>query len=206
MRLKFTASDPFNTALVDMSTGHVAFYLATSIVAGCAVYEPVRRQTEIRDAAGLVVGAIGWSGRVPHQITILDEQVGGLVDLFATKTLQLLPKELSIPTRFDTEYIWTATPETVYLFDVDSEQRMARLHTHTPSLKSTHFPISGRGAAYLELSSHPLGLVSDVEVIISLLMLDILRRGRFRLPPYTFTPPSRLQQMWARLQPRRNTI
>lgn len=92
------------------------------------------------------------------------------------------------------------------LLDYDSDTRMAELHMHAPALKATHAPIPSRGAAYLELSEHPLGLASPVEILVSLLMLDILRRGRFGLPPYTFAPPSLLKQAWARLKPRRNTI
>ncbi|KAJ7219566.1 hypothetical protein GGX14DRAFT_592775 [Mycena pura] len=191
--LKFTSQDIFNATLVDVATDKAAFRLTTNIIAGPS--DLARRQTEIRDGAGAVVGIIGWVGRTPHEITILDESVGGLVDLFATKTIQFIPKEISIPTRFDTEYLWTATPDSLYLLDYDSETRMAEFHVHTPSLKSMHRQISGRGATYLELSSHPLGFASDVEILVSLLMLDILRRSRFDLPPM-FGPPSRLHQVW----------
>jgi hypothetical protein len=92
------------------------------------------------------------------------------------------------------------------LLDYDSDTRMAQLHMHAPALKATHAPIPGRGAAYLEISEHPLGLAPPVEILVSLLMLDILRRGRFGLLPYAFAPPSRLKQAWARLRPRRNTV
>ncbi|KAJ6525739.1 hypothetical protein B0H19DRAFT_1198823 [Mycena capillaripes] len=205
MLLKFTSQDLFDTALIDVATGQPAFRLATTIVAGPSS-GPIRRQTEIRDGAGAIVGAIDWVGRVPQAIALLDEPVGGLVELFASNTIQFIPKEISIPTRFDTEYLWTATPDSLYLLDYDSDTRMAQLHMHAPALKATHAPIPSRGAAYLELSSHPLGLASPVEILVSLLMLDILRRGRFGLPPYAFAPPSLLKQAWARLRPRRNTI
>ncbi|KAJ7744949.1 hypothetical protein DFH07DRAFT_833977 [Mycena maculata] len=205
MLLKFTSQDFLNTTLVDVATGHPAFQLATTIVAGPSS-GPVRRQTEIRDRLDKVVGTIGWMGRVPQDITLLDEHVGGLVDLFASNTIQFIPKEMSIPTRFDTEYLWTATPEELYLLDFDSATRMAELHVHSPALRATHKPIPGRGAAYLELSAHPLGLAPPVEILVSLLMFDILRRGRFGLPRYAFAPPSRLQQAWSRIRPRRNTV
>ncbi|KAJ7444822.1 hypothetical protein FB451DRAFT_1104511 [Mycena latifolia] len=205
MLLKSTSQDLFNTALVDVSTGQPAFHLSTNVVPGPSS-GPVRRQTEIHDGDGIVVGMIDWVGRMPQNILLGDESVGGLVDLFGSDTIQFIPKEISIPTRFDTEYIWTATPDSLYLLDYDSDKRQAQLHTHAPALKSTHAPIPGRGAAYLELSPHPLGLAPPVEILVSLLMLDILRRGRFGLPPYMFGPPSRLQAVWSRLRPRRNTV
>ncbi|KAJ7137660.1 hypothetical protein C8R44DRAFT_765872 [Mycena epipterygia] len=205
MLLKFTSQDLFDTTLVDVATGQPAFHLATTVVPGPSS-GPVRRQTEIRDGLGAIVGTISWLGRVPQNITLLDESVGGLVDLFASDTIQFIPKEISIPTRFDTEYLWTATPDALYLLDYDSDTRQAQLHTHAPALKSTHAPIPSRGAAYLELAPHPLGLAPPVEILVSLLMLDILRRGRFGLPPYAFAPPSRLQMAWSRFRPRRNTV
>ncbi|KAJ6502236.1 hypothetical protein C8R45DRAFT_613040 [Mycena sanguinolenta] len=205
MLLKFTSGDLFNTALVDVATGQLAFRLSTAIMAGPSSGS-VRRETEICDGTGEIVGTIGWDGRVPKTITLLDESVGGLVELFASNTIQFIPKEISLPTRFDTEWLWTATPDSLYLLDYDSDARMAQLHMNAPSLKATHAPIPGRGAAYLELSPHPQGLASPVEILVSLLMLDILRRGRFGLPTYSFGPPSRLQKAWARIRPRRNTI
>ncbi|KAJ7157005.1 hypothetical protein C8R43DRAFT_1125561 [Mycena crocata] len=205
MLLKFTSQDLFDTALIDVSTGKPAFHLSTAVVLGPSS-GPVRRQTEIRDGAATIVATISWVGRVPQHITLLDESVGGLVDLFAASTIQFIPKEMSIPTRFDTEYLWTATSDSLYLLDYDSEKRMAELHTHAPALKATHTPIPSRGAAYLEIAPHPLGLAPPVEILVSLLMLDILRRGRFNLPPYAFAPPSRLKQAWSRLRPRRNTF
>lgn len=83
---------------------------------------------------------------------------------------------------------------------------MAQLHLHAPALKATHAPMPGRGAAYLELSPHPQGLAPPVEILVTLLMLDIIRRGRFNLTPYAFAPPSRFRKAWARIRPRRNTI
>ncbi|KAJ7272070.1 hypothetical protein B0H12DRAFT_677655 [Mycena haematopus] len=205
MLLKFTSEDLFDTALVDVVTGQPAFRLSTAVIAGPSS-GLVRRHTEIRDGAGTIVATISWVGRVPETITLLDESVGGLVDLFASSSIQFIPKEISLPTRFDTEWLWTATPDSLYLLDYDSDTRMAQLHPHAPALKATHAPIPGHGAAYLELSPHPLGLASPVEILVSLLMLDILRRGRFGLVPYAFAPPSRLRKAWARIRPRRNTV
>ncbi|KAK7037977.1 hypothetical protein R3P38DRAFT_2903729 [Favolaschia claudopus] len=206
MLLKFTSQDLFNTALVDVATTQPVFHLSTNVLTAGPSSGKLCRETEISDAAGRVVATIEWMGRVPQKITLFDECVGGLVDLFASNTVQIIPKQISIATRFDTEYFWTATPDSVYLLDYDSNTRMAQLHIRAPALKATHAPISGRGSTYLELSPHPQNLASQVEILVSLLMMDILRRGRFDLPAYSFGPPSRLQQAWARLRPRRNTI
>ncbi|KAJ7343162.1 hypothetical protein DFH08DRAFT_781632 [Mycena albidolilacea] len=205
MLLKFTSEDLFDTELVDVATGQLAFRLSTAVLTGPSA-GLVRRETEIRDGAGAIVATIGWKGRSPESITLLDESVGGLVELFASSTIQFIPKEISIPTRFDTEYLWTATPDSLYLLDYDSDTRMAQLHMHAPALKATHAPLPGRGAVYLELSPHPQGLAPPVEILVTLLMLDILRRGRFNLTPYAFAPPSRFRKAWARIRPRRNTI
>ncbi|KAJ6624556.1 hypothetical protein B0H10DRAFT_727669 [Mycena sp. CBHHK59/15] len=207
MLLKFTSQDMFDTALVDVSTGQTAFRLVTDVISGpSSSAAPVRRQTEIRDGADALLGTIDWIGRVPDNIHLLGEHIGGLVNLFASNTIQFIPKEISIPTRFDTEYLWTATPDALYLLDYDSDTRKAQLHTHAPALKQTHPPVPGRGATYLELAPDPLSLAPPVEILVSLLMLDILRRGRFRLPAYAFAAPSRLQRAWTLLRPRRNTV
>ena len=88
----------------------------------------------------------------------------------------------------------------------------------------THLP--GVGSNYLEFTPHPLA--QDVEIIseycnivsisfklnlnpaVSFIMMEILRRGRFNLTPYTFQKPKLWQLkeardlVWRRL--RRNTV
>ncbi|KAF9469340.1 hypothetical protein BDZ94DRAFT_1152278 [Collybia nuda] len=268
MLLKFTTVDMLNTALVDVSTGLRVYDIATVLLPPCTEAEkeidftsvnetPVAsssslecRHTRITDSCGNSLVSISWSGRHPD-ITILDEKIGGLTDLFGSTTVRFMPKILAIPTRFDTEYIWTATPNSLTLFDYDSDaikgtfyQNSIRLpasfktknktpsfqhapsssslsppsltasnssstsssalcsasfsslapqpppHTDTP--KSSFIPtrLPGLGGNYLEFSSHPLA--HDVEIIISFLMMEILRRGRFALTPYTFEKP----KMW----------
>ncbi|CAK5277593.1 unnamed protein product [Mycena citricolor] len=234
MLLRLTSQDLFNTTLVDNATSQPSFHLSTTIVAGPSK-GPVRRRTEIHDASGDIVGTIDWEGHVPQHIVLLDEAVGGLVDLFAAKTIALIPRELSLSTRFDTEFVWTATPEEVFLLDIDSGNRMAELHPPRSSLPSLTFPLRTakpkqsslgssvtslsatstsadstllpRGTPFVSLTSHPHGLASDVELLVSLLMLDILRRGRFQLPAYRFGPPSPWREAWSRIsRPRRNTV
>lgn len=91
-----------------------------------------RRQTTITNASGDILANISWNGRRPD-ITIADEKVGALTDLFGSSTVRFMcvssfstflllaltlakcprPKILAIPTRFDTEYVWTATPDSL---------------------------------------------------------------------------------------------
>jgi len=155
---------------------------------------------------------------------------------------------MAIPTRFDTEYVWTASADGLTLFDYDTEtvkgtfhQNVIRLPTKsfkTSSVKAkltspsrplldfsasfsssslsesesevkpnkgTFLPsLPGLGSNFLEFDSNPLA--DDVEIIsestllssfehaltvlpVSFIMMEILRRGRFNLTPYTFEQP-----------------
>ncbi|KAF5386560.1 hypothetical protein D9615_001589 [Tricholomella constricta] len=278
MLLKFTTADMLNTSLIDVSSGERAYDIITIMVPPASEDKAdanealsseedapprERRHTCVRDSSGNRLVSISWDGRQPD-INILDEKVGGLTDLFGSTTVRFMPKILAIPTRFDTEYIWTATPDSLTLFDYDSEttkgtfyQNVIRVpasfkskpkdptpssslssspislsppflpfspssaslsssasygqssssfntssslspptHTETPksSFIPTHLP--GVGNNYLEFCQHPLA--HDVEIIVSFLMMEILRRGRFVLTPYTFEKPKMWQLKEAR--------
>ncbi|KAF9484663.1 hypothetical protein BDN70DRAFT_81954 [Pholiota conissans] len=216
-----------------------------------------QRQTTITDATGKVVANIAWNGRRPD-IEIGDEKIGALTDLFGSSTVRFMPKILAIPTRFDTEYVWTATADSLTLYDYDTETVKGSFHQNAlripsgskhskPKLSSpskfrlsspsTHFLSSstksisedvecdpksselgkstfipthlpGVGSCYLEFSSHPLA--QDIEIILSFLMMEILRRSRFSLTPYTFEKPRLWQFKEARdlflRRLRRNTV
>ncbi|KAF8077685.1 hypothetical protein FPV67DRAFT_1462662 [Lyophyllum atratum] len=306
MLLKFTAADMLNSSLIDISTGERAYEITTVLVptnpdqnADSTDGEPAldsppkeRRQTCITNSSGATLVSISWNGRQPD-INILDEKVGALTDLFGSTTVRFMPKILAIPTRFDTEYIWTATPDSLTLFDYDSEttkgtfyQNVIRVpasfktmpkpsspatssasppsltslnstaspslsssssstsvrslslsstssgspsssictpplsstHAETPKPSSTHTEtpkssfipthLPGVGNNYLEFCQHPLA--DDVEIIVSFLMMEILRRGRFVLTPYTFEKPKLWQFKEARdlvmRRLRRNTV
>lgn len=186
------------------------------------------------------------------------------------------PKALAIPTRFDPNWIWIATSESLILLDNSNETTMGVFHHNairiptaltpgrrksshavppnhadikpdmellssdsdsTPSLLSpsadssqssffqSHIP--GIGSNYLEYTPHPLAhdieiiskflalkfywVLSDiVSFIVSSLMMEILRRGRFSLSPYTFNRPKAGQIKEARelmlRRLRRNTV
>jgi hypothetical protein len=70
------------------------------------------RFTTVTNAAGSVIATINWHGRRPD-ITIGKEKVGALTDLFGSSTVPFMPKILAVPTRFDTEYVWNATADSL---------------------------------------------------------------------------------------------
>jgi len=281
MLLRFSAADMLNSALIDVSSGERVYEISTVLLSSnedittsgsgnCAsASQPSareeQRQTLIKDAHGATVVSVTWNGRHP-EITILDEEVGGLHNLFGSSTVRFMPKMLLIPTRFDTEYVWTATGDSLTLHDYDSDtikgtfyQNVIRLpnplkskgsstkfcnaatsptsynllseasstcsslrssnsscslakssctppETPNSSFIPTHLP--GVGGNYLEFSQHPLA--NNAELILSFLMMEILRRGRFLLTPYTFEKPKKWQFKEARdlvlRRLRRNTI
>lgn len=219
---------------------------------------PEWRRTTVTDAAGDVVASVTWNGRRP-KIVIGDEKVGALTDLFGSSTVRFMPKILAIPTRFDTEYVWTATADSLTLFDYDTDTVKGSFHYNAiripspskspklklsspswyklPSFSTTQFSptssassisctsssepgakipkstfistrLPGVGSNYLEFGSHPLA--PDVEIILSFLMMEILRRGRFSLTPYTFDKPKLWQFKEAKdsflRRLRRNTV
>ncbi|KAF5331126.1 hypothetical protein D9619_005370 [Psilocybe cf. subviscida] len=216
-----------------------------------------RRFTTVTNASGAVIASIHWHGRRPD-IIIGKEKVGALTDLFGSSTVPFMPKALAVPTRFDTEYVWNATADSLTLFDYDTETVKGSFHhntiripskpskskptspssthlashtsssslslstasTSTASSSSTHLHRSkskstfipthlpGIGSSYLEFEPH--ALADDIELILSFLMMEILRRGRFALTPYTFQKPRLWQFREAKdlimRRLRRNTI
>ncbi|KAH9483906.1 hypothetical protein JR316_0003384 [Psilocybe cubensis] len=198
----------------------------------------VERRTSITAPTGKVLAEIAWQGCRPT-ISIHGEKVGGLTDLFGSTTVRFMPKNLVIPTRFDTEYVWMATTNSLTLFDCDTDSVKGSFYRNVfrlPTVKKgakhrflskkkssislrngTFFPdlpspsqtedtqseeeiqkssfistrIPGLGSSYIEFTPHLLA--HDVEIILSFLMMEILRRGRFGLALYTFEKPQAWQ-------------
>ncbi|KAF8724840.1 hypothetical protein AX14_008559 [Amanita brunnescens Koide BX004] len=257
MLLRFTTADLLNTTLIDVTSSDRAYSIATveeavetwsdsqlkpssssSWSSGDFSLTPrKRRRTTITDPSGHLIASLMWNGRHPD-ITIGEEHIGGLTNLFGSSTVRFMPKILVVPTRFDAEYIWTATSKDLTLIDYDSDTVKGTFHqnavpvpqsftsfspqkakTSMPEqLSSRHSLIStsstttaasvssnnsfiysglpGVGSNYLEFDSHPLA--HDVEIIISFIMMEILRRGRFSLTPYSFERPKFWQLKEAR--------
>ena len=114
MLLKFTAADMLNSSLVDVATGDKSYDIETvlmaapespkaspqllsssnAIASSSKSPSPVhpsksRRRTKIRNAGGNIVADITWDGRKPD-ITIGDEIIGPLTDLFGSSTVRFL--------------------------------------------------------------------------------------------------------------------
>jgi len=158
-----------------------------------------------------------------------------LTNFFGSSTVRFMPKILAVPTRFDAEYIWTATSTSLTLIDYESDTVKGTFHQNAvpipqsltsrkarpqmpsspascQSLTSTsssmtaasisssksfiYSGLPGVCSNYLEFAPHPLA--HDVEIIISFIMMEILRRGRFLLTPYSFERPKFWQLREAR--------
>ncbi|KAF8197575.1 hypothetical protein BJ912DRAFT_953884, partial [Pholiota molesta] len=230
MLFKFTAPDMLNTSLVDVATGERAYNIVTvlshprhplrtwppnsPLIASSSERTTFLKKSapapnpadHITDAAGKVVANITWTGRRPN-ITIGDENIGLLLIFSALR----LPKILAIPTRFDTEYVWTATADslTVCSFHQNTIRIPSSSKVSKPKLSSpSKFRLSSPSTNFLSSTSTkstfpaisedsenepkvpeptkstfiPTRLPGDIEIILSFLMMEILRRGDFRLP------------------------
>lgn len=108
MLLRFTSTDLLNSSLIDVASGQRAYHIATTLVPQELESEDVsdphgpsaasssssaafqeNRHTAITDASGTILVSISWTGRQPD-ITILDENVGGLSGLFGSSTVRFM--------------------------------------------------------------------------------------------------------------------
>lgn len=111
MLLRFTSADMLNSSLIDVSSGQRAYNIVTGLLppnletkgesdppgplATCsscssqASTSQERRHTSITDASGTALVSINWIGRQPD-ITILDENLGGLNGLFGSSTVRFM--------------------------------------------------------------------------------------------------------------------
>ncbi|KAL0946779.1 hypothetical protein HGRIS_012952 [Hohenbuehelia grisea] len=225
MLLRFTSTDMLNTSLVDPITGNSVYDIVTGLHKSCSDWEaPSRasssntaaspssmspastestiehRYTCIQDAQGKVVCEITWNGRHPS-ITFGHERIASLSDLFGRTDIPFQPKILALPTRFDADLVWTATPESLTLYDYVTEQTRGTFYQNifrVPATKDSFLEtgIPGLGSNYLAFEDHPFA--SAVETIVTFIMMEILRRGRFGLTPHTFKQPKLWQLSEAR--------
>ncbi|KAL0574689.1 hypothetical protein V5O48_007274 [Marasmius crinis-equi] len=240
MILRLTSSDMLNTSLVDIATNQILYTVATiaepsspsssssitsrgeSLDEQEASTDKTIRTTQIflgNSTLSVPACELHWKGRRPD-ITIGHEHIGPLAALFDTSSVKLLPKTLAIPTRFDSNYIWAATTTSLTLLDDNTNHVKGTFHQNV--LRSSNSFINARipgvGSNYLEFASHPRA--SDVEIIVSFFLMDILRRGCFypTLDPYMFddsasrpkSPRKRFQEtreiIARKLTSRRNTV
>ena len=111
MLLRFTSTDMLNCSLIDVPSGQRTYIISTVLqppkpeaegesdplgprAASTSSSSQVstsqeRRHTSITDASGTTLVSIDWAGRQPD-ITILDENVGGLNGLFGSSTVRFM--------------------------------------------------------------------------------------------------------------------
>ncbi|KAF9500567.1 hypothetical protein BDN71DRAFT_1586070 [Pleurotus eryngii] len=210
---QFTSVDILNTSLIDVRTGGSTYQIVTSpdVPEGSSSKvtqlsrsdetsaagsdgeldgaEVPKRRTVIYDAAGDVVCEIAWNGRIPD-ITLGDKKVGPLKQLFGSTGVPFRHNALTIPSRFNADCVWTATPNSLVLYDHNSEAVRGAFHHNVVRPTKGHLikaHIPGLGHNYLSFTQHDS--VSPVEFILSFIMLEIVRRGRFLLTPYSFERP-----------------
>ncbi|KAN0077173.1 hypothetical protein V8E55_011028 [Tylopilus felleus] len=188
MLLKFSKSDILDSSLVYPETGALGYTILTRshfIRAGekdsdteSESETTVTRRTIVTDKRGLTVAEIGWDGRRPVEVIIGKETVA-VKEMFGVQSAILSDNVLGLPARFDTEFFWLAGPDGLTLLDHDSNQIKGQFHLHSLRV-GEHFitaPLSGFGHHYLEFESHPLA--STAELIVTFILMEVLRRGKF---------------------------
>jgi len=140
MILKFSKHDILECDLIDVHTGRAAFHLDTTLsfiraaVDSENLEKPLKlikcRKTSISRPDGEIVAEISWNGSKPAGLNILGEKLGGIQELFGefmvefecvcsksdlilSSTMPPRPTILSIPSRFDEDHVWNATPNSV---------------------------------------------------------------------------------------------
>ncbi|EGN95579.1 hypothetical protein SERLA73DRAFT_95092 [Serpula lacrymans var. lacrymans S7.3] len=187
-----------NSALVYPETGSLAYTILTRshyIRANeqedkdTEVDAAETRRTIILNKEGNVVAEIGWKGRQPVEIVIGNEKVVGARGMFGCSSAILSTGVFGIPTRFDTEYFWMAAPDALTLLDYDADQVKGQFHFNSIRVGDRFIPthLHGVGNDYLEFDPH--SLASTEELIVTFILVEILRRGRFNLTPYVFDRP-----------------
>ncbi|KAF9227791.1 hypothetical protein BS17DRAFT_774332 [Gyrodon lividus] len=198
MLLKFSKSDILNSSLVYPETGAPTYTILTRshfIRPGDKDSDTESedeaaetRRTIIFNKGGVSVAEIGWEGRRPIEITIGQEKVS-IKGIFGCQSAILSYNVLGIPARFDTEFFWMAGPDGLTLLDYDSNQIKGQFHVNSLRVGERFIttPISGLGHDYLEFEPHPLA--SREELIVTFILMEILRRGRFNQHSDTFDRP-----------------
>ncbi|KAI0302222.1 hypothetical protein BC826DRAFT_987878 [Russula brevipes] len=187
MLLKYTALDLFNSSITDVDSGVHLFAVHTeSFYTAERVYHPV---SGTQDAwYGRQVAEILWAGRVPLSIHILGEALDGVTTLFngceSVSITSNRSSELRVPTRFGA--VWVATRRSLQLRCSASGELRSALHLDSvqvgPRFHSA--PMPGMGSHFLEIRD--LHSAQIVEMIVSCLVMDVLRRNVFYVSPRDF--------------------
>jgi len=125
----------------------------------------------------------GWTlGSQPTDIVIGREKLGGAKELFGCMGPSSSPKIFGVSTRFDPDLYWVASRESLTLLDQNANETRGQLHHSCVLVGSriVHSPLLV-GNDYLEFESHPR--VSNVELIVTFVLMEVLRRSRFASTP-----------------------
>lgn len=174
-----------NSGLLDACTGRLKYSIVTrphfvhvKISGGRSQLMPARRSF-LLDSRGQKLASWGWTlGMQPTDIVIGQERLGGAKELFGSMGPSASPKIFGVSTRFDAGYYWLASSESLTLLNQDANETKGQLHHSCVLVGSriVHSPLLS-GNDYLEFESHPR--VSDEELIVTFVLMEILRRGRF---------------------------
>jgi len=137
------------------------------------------RRSYLLDSTGQKLASWGWTlGKQPTDIIIGQEKLSGAKDLFGCMGPSSSPKVFGVSTRFDPDFYWLASPESLTLLDQNANATRGQLH-HSSVLvggRIVHSPLLA-GNDYLEFDSHPR--VADAELIVTFILMEVLRRSRF---------------------------
>jgi len=139
-----------------------------------------RRTVLLSVSTGRELASIGWIGLQPVDIVIGAERLGGVKELFGCMGALTSPKVFGVSTRFDTEYYWLASSDSLTLLDYDANKVKGQLFRSSVRVGSHVVPLSPLLPGtydYLEFEPHPLA--SDEELIVTFILMEILRRSRF---------------------------
>jgi len=142
------------------------------------------RRSFLLDSKGQKLASWGWTlGMQPTDIVIGQEKLGGAKELFGCMGPSSSPKVFGVSTRFDADFYWLASPESLTLLDQYANETKGQLHHSSVLVGSriVHSPLLS-GNDYLEFEPHPR--VSDQELIVTFILMEVLRRSR-----YANTPP-----------------
>lgn len=188
MLFKFSSSDVLNSGLLDASTGKLKYSIATRphfvhVKTRYGTEMVPARRSFLLDSRGQKLASCGWTlGMQPTDIAIGREKLGGAKDLFGCMGPSSSPKVFGVSTRFDPDFYWLASPESLTLFDQNANRTRGQLHHSSVVVGSriVHSPFLS-GNDYLEYESHPR--VSDEELIVTFILMEVLRRSRFANTP-----------------------
>ncbi|KAF8264231.1 hypothetical protein EI94DRAFT_1738935 [Lactarius quietus] len=198
MLLKYMSPDLLNSSITDMGSGVQLFVVRTeSFYTTERIYHPSagtkgtcirRRRTVITDIHQRQVAEIVWAGRVPLSISLKGETLDGVTPLFnGCESVTIIPhrlSELKVPTRIGA--VWVATRHSLELRCSNSGKLRSAFYLNSVQIghRLRPTPIPGMGSHFLEV--HDVHSAHMVEMMVSCLIMDILRRNVFDVSPHDF--------------------